>query len=62
MEKELYTVSELATRFVIHPNTIRNWIAAGQLKARKVGLGHSSRFYITKEEVDRVFKDHSQAA
>lgn len=38
MEQEEYlTVAEIATRFKLNPQTVRNWIDAGELRAVRVG-------------------------
>jgi excisionase family DNA binding protein len=43
---ELLTVSEAAEQFGVHPNTIRNWIQMGTLKAYRLG----SRFVRIRPE------------
>ena len=33
-------VKEAAEKLNVHPNTIRNWIKAGELKAMDIGKGY----------------------
>jgi excisionase family DNA binding protein len=49
MEDEYFTVAEIATRFKVNPQTVRNWIDAGQLPAIRVG---ARRVRVRRTEVE----------
>lgn len=34
---DYYSVKEIAKKVGVHPNTVRNWIESGELKAYKLG-------------------------
>lgn len=34
---DYYSVKEIANKVGVHPNTVRNWIESGDLKAYKLG-------------------------
>lgn len=34
---DYYSVKEIANKVGVHPNTVRNWIESGELKAYKLG-------------------------
>ena len=34
---DYYSVKEIAEKVSVHPNTVRNWIESGELKAYKLG-------------------------
>lgn len=36
-EMKLITIDEAAQRIGVHPNTIRNWLKAGNLKGYRIG-------------------------
>ena len=36
-EMKLITIDEAAERIGVHPNTIRNWLKAGNLKGYRIG-------------------------
>jgi excisionase family DNA binding protein len=36
-EQQYVTIAEAAARFGCHPNSIRNWIAAGRIDALRLG-------------------------
>jgi excisionase family DNA binding protein len=47
---ELLTVSQVAERLQVTPQTIRNWIDGGVLSAARIGRG----FRIRREDVDEL--------
>ena len=50
---DYYSVKEIAKKVGVHPNTVRNWIESGELKAYK--LGRVLR--IKKEDFDDFAKE-----
>jgi excisionase family DNA binding protein len=50
-EKKYLSISESAEYLGVHPNTIRNWIKLGTLKAGRVGL---RTIRIQKSDLDQV--------
>lgn len=50
MEKETYTLKELAERWGLNRITLYRWVKAGKLKYIKAG----NKFLIPKEEVERI--------
>ena len=50
MEKETYTLRELAERWGLNKLTLNRWAKAGKIKAFKVG----NKFLVKKEEVERI--------
>lgn len=52
-EDPLLTVTQVAQRLQLHPETIRRWIREGRLKAVKLGT-HRSGFRIRESELARV--------
>jgi excisionase family DNA binding protein len=47
------SIAEAAAELGVHPNTIRNWIASGDLPATKVGPRPTSPRRIKPEDLDR---------
>ncbi len=47
-EDEVMTVEEIAKQLRVHPRTVRNWIASGELAAIDIGRGYR----ITKRDFD----------
>ena len=47
---EFLTVAEVATLLKLNPQTVRNWISAGQLPAVRIGR----RVRVTRADLDRV--------
>jgi excisionase family DNA binding protein len=50
-EKKYLSIAESAEYLGVHPNTIRNWIKLGTLKAGRVGL---RTIRIQKSDLDQV--------
>lgn len=50
MEKEYYSLQELAKKWGLCKRTIYNYVKGGKLKAFKAG----NKFLISKEEVERM--------
>jgi excisionase family DNA binding protein len=50
-EKKYLSISESAEYLGVHPNTIRNWIRFGTLKAGRVGL---RTIRIQKSDLDQL--------
>lgn len=44
--EKLYTVKEICAQFHKHPNTVRDWIKTGKLKALKPNVGPSATFMV----------------
>lgn len=49
VKKDYYSINEVAEKLSVHPNTIRNFIKRGTIKAKKVGL----QWRIPIEELDK---------
>jgi excisionase family DNA binding protein len=49
---EFLTVAEVATLLKLNPQTVRNWISAGQLPAVRIGR----RVRVTRADLDRVME------
>jgi excisionase family DNA binding protein len=50
-EKKYLSIAESAEYLAVHPNTIRNWIRIGTLKAGRVGL---RTIRIQKSDLDQL--------
>lgn len=50
MEKETYTLKELAERWNLNKMTVYRWAKAGEIKYFKIG----NKFLVKKEEVERI--------
>lgn len=50
MEKETYTLKELAERWSLNQMTLYRWAKAGKIKCFRV----SKKFLVKKEEVERI--------
>ena len=50
MEKETYTLKELAERWSLNKMTLNRWAKAGKIKCFRVG----NKFLVKKEEVERI--------
>lgn len=61
MKRITYTdcieVAQLASRMKLSPMTIRNWIHAGIIKARRKGL---RQFVIHKDEANRIVEEQQK--
>ena len=51
---EVLTLQQFAAASGRSPDTVRNWIRAGKLKARRSGPYQSSRIVIARSELDRL--------
>ena len=54
MTEKLYTVDNLAEIFSYNPQTIRNLIRKGRIKAFKLGNGKKAPWRILQVEVERL--------
>lgn len=52
MEERIYTLQQVAEMLEFHPNTIRRWIAKGDLVASELG----GQFRIRKSDLDDLMK------
>lgn len=59
-ERDLFNAAEAAKLIGMHPNTIRRWIYAGHLNARK-SPGPYGRFLITKSDLIQTLKQFKPA-
>lgn len=50
-DRTLFSVAQLAKLSGIPASTIRRWCATGSIQAKRIG---PKKWYITKEEVDRI--------
>lgn len=57
--ERLYTVEEVANVFSVHPETVRNWIRSGQLKALK--LGGAAGYRIPQSALDQFMRERQDA-
>lgn len=48
-----YTVEKISEMLKVHPNTVRNWINKGDLKASKTG----QVYRIKKEDFEKFIND-----
>ena len=53
MEREMYSVADIARRFGVSRRTVFNWIKAGQLEAINISSGRRPTYRITAEAVER---------
>ena len=49
MEK-MYSISEVAGMFGVHPNTVRNWVSSGKVKEIRI----KGTIRITESELSKV--------
>lgn len=54
MSQSITGVTEAARELQIDRRTLIRWIAAGDVKAEKVGSGRTNAYAITRDELDRV--------
>jgi excisionase family DNA binding protein len=55
-EERMLTVQEVVARLRVHPNTVRRWLAAGELKGARLG-GTKAGWRIPESEVERYVAD-----
>jgi DNA-binding transcriptional MerR regulator len=60
--KAYWTVRDLAARYHVSPDTIRQWIAKGALVAARLGPGVKPRVRVTDQERRRFEADVSTDA
>jgi excisionase family DNA binding protein len=56
----LYTVDDIAKMLNVHPETVRNWIKTGQLRAIK--LGGAAGYRISQSAYEQFLRDREEAA
>jgi len=54
IEKNYYTVKEIADELRVHPNTVYRSIKSGRISAVKVGGGRFPSFRIPRDELQRL--------
>jgi excisionase family DNA binding protein len=54
-EPRFYTVEDVARLLSVHPETVRNWIKSGQLKA--IRLGGAAGYRITEEAFEQFLRE-----
>jgi len=59
-DERIYTVEEVAAALSVHPETVRNWIKSGQLRAMK--LGGAAGYRITQSAFDEFQREREEAA
>ena len=59
-EPMFLTVKDVAARLRVHPETVREWIRAGQL--RGVRLGKRSGFRVSEADLERFIEARKQVA
>ncbi len=52
-DDELLTASEVAHRLKVHPETVRQWVRDGRLRAIRFGNGPRASLRIRASEVER---------
>ena len=55
LENPIYTIAQAADKLHLHPNTIRNAIARGDLKADRIGRS----IRITSENLEALFTPYA---
>jgi len=55
MEREYVTVDEAADRIGVHPQTVRRWLRAGQMRGTLIS--RTAGYRIPKDEVERVLEE-----
>jgi excisionase family DNA binding protein len=55
---EWLTVDEVAEELRVHPDSVRRWIRAGELKA--FGTSTRSGYRIRRSELERFIEEHSK--
>lgn len=58
--ESFYTVEDVARMLSVHPETVRNWIKSGQLKA--IRLGGAAGYRITQGALDQFLRDRQDDA
>ena len=56
MEREMYSVADIARRFGVSKRTVFNWIKAGYLEAINISSGRRPTYRIPGEAVERFIK------
>ena len=49
----VFTVEEVAEIQKVHPNTVRDWIKSGKLRAKNICSVYRNIYRVTQEELDR---------
>jgi excisionase family DNA binding protein len=55
-----YTVEDVARMLAVHPETVRNWIKSGQLRAIK--LGGPAGYRISPTAYEQFLREREEAA
>jgi len=55
-----YTVEDVAKMLTVHPETVRNWIKSGQLRAIK--LGGPAGYRISPAAYEQFLREREEAA
>ena len=56
MEEKIYTVEQVAKRFMVDPKTVRVWLRSGELKYFKI----AGNVRITEESIQKLIEDSSK--
>jgi len=59
-DERIFTVEEVAKALSVHPETVRNWIKSGQLRAMK--LGGSAGYRIPESAFEEFRREREEAA
>lgn len=54
-QREYMTVDEVATRIGVHPQTVRRWLRAGQMKGTLIS--RTTGYRIPRDEVEHVLEE-----
>jgi len=58
-DERILTVEDVAKALSVHPETVRNWIKNGQLRAMK--LGGSAGYRITQSAFEDFLREREEA-
>lgn len=60
-QRPLMSIYDVAALLDVHPDTVRNLVRSGHLRAVRIGVGPNARFRISQDDLDH-YLDASRVA